>query len=139
MFDQHGIKVSEILKLAGLRPTRQRIALGKLLWPQHGGHQHITAEELHKRAEEAGEAVSLATVYNTLHQFRESGLLGRLYVDSSCAYFDTNVDDHHHFYFERTGRLVDVPSAHVSIENLPYTDEGHMPVSTQVLMRVDAD
>ena len=87
------------LKQAGLRPTRQRLALAKLLFEP--GFRHVTAEQLHAEAASANMRVSLATVYNTLHQFTRQGLLREVVVDPGRSYFDTNMGDHHHFFFER--------------------------------------
>src|SRR5262249_2731190 len=61
------------LRQAGLRPTRQRLCLARLLFEP--GDRHVTAEQLHSEANAARVEVSLATVYNTLHQFTEAGLL----------------------------------------------------------------
>jgi Fur family iron response transcriptional regulator len=90
-----------------LRPTRQRLALARLLFGH--GNQHMTAETLFERAQMAGIKVSLATVYNTLHQFTDAGLLRQVMVDTPRSYFDTNIADHHHFYFEDTGKIADIP------------------------------
>src|SRR5262245_10510321 len=94
------------LRTAGLRPTRQRMALAQLLFTDKD--RHVTAETLHGEAVAAGESVSLATVYNTLHQFTEAGLLRQVVVDGSRTYFDTNTGDHHHFYREDDGLLIDI-------------------------------
>ena len=88
----------ELLRAAHLRPTRQRLALTRLLFEQ--GERHVTAEQLHGEAVAAVVRVSLATVYNTLHQFIEAGLLSEVVANSGRSYFDTNVRDHHHFFFE---------------------------------------
>ena len=85
---------------AGLRPTRQRVALARLLFD--GGDRHVTAEALHGEATAAGQAMALATVYNTLHQFTEAGLLREVVIEAGRSYFDTNIRDHHHFYHEAT-------------------------------------
>ena len=90
------------LQQAGLRVTRQRMALGRLLF--NGQHQHINAEELHRRAIAAKANLTLATVYNTLHQFRAAGLLREVAVSASSIYFDTDTSDHHHFFIENDGR-----------------------------------
>ena len=95
------------LRALGLRPTRQRMALAHLLFGH--GNMHVTAETLYDSAQDAGIKVSLATVYNTLHQFTAAGLLRQVIVDPSRCYFDTNVDEHHHFFFEETGQLADIP------------------------------
>ncbi|MBS0267943.1 MAG: transcriptional repressor, partial [Proteobacteria bacterium] len=86
---------TEILRKSGLRPTRQRMTLGRLLF--EGGDRHVTAEQLHAEVAGLGEHVSLATVYNTLHQFKRAGLLRELAIEGSKAYFDTNTSNHNHF------------------------------------------
>src|ERR1041385_2015846 len=96
----------ERLRQAGLRPTRQRAALAALLFT--GPARHVTAEALHEEAQKAGETVSLATVYNTLHQFTEAGLLRQVTVDGSRTWFDTNTHEHHHFFREDDGQLIDI-------------------------------
>src|SRR5438874_5167375 len=95
--------VVERLRRAGLRPTRQRLALARLLF--EGGDRHVTAEGLHGEALGGHIRVSLATVYNTLHQFTEAGLLREVVVEPGRSYFDTNIDDHHHFFSEPAGTL----------------------------------
>src|SRR5258707_11110930 len=95
------------LRRVGLRPTRQRLALARLLFDK--GSRHVTAEQLHGEAVDATVRVSLATVYNTLHQFTTVGLLKEVVVEPGRSYFDTNVEDHHHFFFEDSGRLLDIP------------------------------
>ena len=110
------------LRAIGLRPTRQRLALAKLLF--EGAERHVTAELLHSESAGAGIKVSLATVYNTLHQFTSVGLLNEIAVDSSRSYFDTNTSDHHHFYHEQTGELVDIPGSQIHIAQLPQSPDG---------------
>jgi Fur family iron response transcriptional regulator len=127
----------ELLRAAHLRPTRQRLALVRLLFEQ--GDRHVTAEQLHGDAIEAAVRVSLATVYNTLHQFIEAGLLREVAVDSGPSYFDTNVSDHHHFFFENTGRLLDIPGEHVTISGLPKPPAGAAIRRVDVIIRVDRD
>src|ERR671939_185074 len=99
--------VNEMLQAAGLRPTRQRMALGWLLFGK--GDRHLTAEMLYEEASQAKVPVSLATIYNTLHQFTEVGLLRQVAVDGSKTYFDTNSTEHHHFFVEGDHELVDIP------------------------------
>jgi Fur family iron response transcriptional regulator len=122
------------LKAAGLRPTRQRLALTRILF--ENGHRHLTAETLHGEARLAGVDVSLATIYNTLHQFTTVGLLREVVIDTGKAYFDTNTDDHHHFFFEESGRLVDIPGMDVAIANLPQAPEGTTVSRVDVVIRL---
>jgi len=127
----------ELLRAAHLRPTRQRLALVRLLFEQ--GDRHVTAEQLYGEAVEAAVRVSLATVYNTLHQFIEAGLLREVVVNSGRFYFDTNVSDHHHFFFEDTGRLLDIPGEHVAVSGLPKPPAGAAIRRIDVIIRVDRD
>ena len=122
------------LREAGLRPTRQRLALGRLLFD--GGDRHVTAEALHDEAQKAGVSVSLATVYNTLHQFTSAGLLLEVVVDSARTYFDTNIDDHHHFFFENDGALMDIAGDDVVIGSLPPAPEGMDVARVDVIVRL---
>lgn len=122
------------LRDAGLRPTRQRIALAKLLF--EGGHRHVTAESLRADAQNASIQVSLATVYNTLHQFTEAGLLREIVVDSQRCYFDTNTDDHHHFFCEETNSLTDIPGDDVVLSKLPPPPEGRSVKRVDVVIRI---
>lgn len=122
------------LRGAGLRPTRQRLALAKLLF--ENGHRHVTAEQLHSEAMQANVRVSLATVYNTLHQFTEAALLREIVADSGRSYFDTNTSDHHHFYFERSGRLEDVMGEGIRLEHLPVPPEGTRIRRVDVVIRL---
>lgn len=126
--------VREILRAAQLRPTRQRVMLGWLLFGR--GHRHVTAEMLYDEACEARISVSLATVYNTLHQFREAGLLRQLAVDGTKSYFDTNVAEHHHFFMEDDQTLVDVPEGLISVASVPEAPEGTEIVCVEVIVRL---
>jgi Fur family transcriptional regulator, iron response regulator len=114
----------ELLRAAKLRPTRQRLALARLLF-EHGD-RHVTAEQLHDEAMRASVLVSLATVYNTLHQFVTAGLLREVVVNPGRSYFDTNTADHHHFFFEESGRLLDIPSDDIRVTNLPKPPQGEI-------------
>ncbi|MDF2999225.1 MAG: ferric uptake regulator, Fur family [Xanthobacteraceae bacterium] len=126
--------VRHMLRDVGLRPTRQRLALGWLLFAK--GDRHVSAEILHEEAIKARFPVSLATVYNTLHQFTEVGLLRELAVDGSKTYFDTNPSDHHHFFVEGENNLVDIPSAHVEVERVPEPPEGYEVARIDVVVRL---
>jgi Fur family transcriptional regulator, iron response regulator len=122
------------LRGAGLRPTRQRLALARLLFAK--GDRHITADELHAEAEAAGVGVSLATVYNTLNQFTAAGLLREVAVEAGRAYFDTNTSDHHHFFFEDGGKLVDIPAASLSVAGVPAAPSGTAVARVDVIVRL---
>ena len=125
------------LKAAGLRPTRQRLALAKLLFEAESGcDRYITAEQLHAEAVADNVRVSLATIYNSLHQFTEAGLLREVVVEPGRSYFDTNVSDHHHFYFQDSGRLQDIPGEMVQLESLPTPPGGTKVARVDVIIRV---
>ncbi len=123
------------LRAAGLRPTRQRLTLGALLFGS-GLDRHVTAEELHAEAAARGSRVSLATVYNALNQFTAAGLLREVLVGPGRLYFDTNVGDHHHFYIEDDGTLLDIPADRVTIAQLPDAPAGMNVERVDVVVRV---
>jgi Fur family transcriptional regulator, iron response regulator len=124
----------ERLRAAGLRPTRQRLALARLLLDN--GDRHITAEQLHGEALAAAIRVSLATVYNTLHQFTEAGLLREVVVEPGRSYFDTNTTDHHHFFCEATAKLQDIPGVDVMVSRYPLPPPGTRISRVDVVIRV---
>ena len=129
--------IAERLRAAGLRPTRQRVALARLLFD--GCDRHVTAEVLHEEAIARKVPVSLATVYNTLHQFTEVGLLREVAVEGAKTYFDTNTSNHYHFFCETSGKLVDIETASIRIEGLPQAPEGMAISRVDVLVRLVAD
>jgi Fur family iron response transcriptional regulator len=122
------------LKAGGLRPTRQRLALARLLFERED--RHLTAEQLHSEALEADVRVSVATVYNTLHQFTKVGLLREVVVEPGRSYFDPKVAEHHHFYFESTGDLQDIPSDQLRVAELPEPPGGTRIARVDVVVRV---
>jgi Fur family iron response transcriptional regulator len=126
--------VKAMLRKVGLRPTRQRMSLGWILFGK--GARHLTAEMLYEEATRAKVAVSLATIYNTLHQFTEVGLLRQVGVDGSKAYFDTNVSSHHHFFVEDANNLVDIPDAEVTVSKAPAPPEGYEIARIDVVIRL---
>jgi Fur family iron response transcriptional regulator len=130
----HAVKLDDRLRDAGLRPTRQRLSLAHLLFSK--GNRHVSAEALHEEAVIAGIPVSLATVYNTLHQFNEAGLLRAVAVESSKTYFDTNTSDHHHFFIENENRIVDVPASHITVTDLPDAPDGMEIARVDVIVRL---
>jgi Fur family iron response transcriptional regulator len=126
--------VKAMLRQVGLRPTRQRMALGWLLFGKGG--RHLTAEMLYEEATKAKVPVSLATVYNTLHQFTDVGLLRQIAVDGSKAYFDTNATQHHHFFVEGEHMLLDIPHADVVVGKAPVPPEGYEIARIDVVVRL---
>ena len=127
-------RVLDKIRSTGLRPTRQRLALAKLLFD--GKDRHVTAEKLHVDAQDADIQVSLATVYNTLHQFTKAGLLREIVVDSQRCYFDTNTENHHHFFCEETNSLEDIPNEDVVLLKLPSPPAGKFIKRIDVVVRI---
>ncbi len=125
-----------MLRAAGLRLTRQRVQLAGLLFRKR--HRHVTAEELHLEAQNAGYRISLATVYNTLHQFREADLLREVVVMTGPSYFDTNTSDHHHFFHEDTGDLKDIPQDAVEVARIPEPPAGTAVSTVDIIVRVSS-
>jgi Fur family iron response transcriptional regulator len=126
--------VKTMLRQVGLRPTQQRMALGWMLFGK--GDRHITAEMLYEEATQAKVAVSLATVYNTLHQFTDAGLLRQVAVDGSKTYFDTNATQHHHFYVEGENALLDIADSDVIVGKTPVPPEGYEITRIDVVVRL---
>jgi Fur family iron response transcriptional regulator len=131
--DRHDAATAR-LRTVGLRPTRQRVELASLLLG--GGDRHVTAEMLHDEGQAAGIKVSLATVYNTLHQFTAAGLLRQVVVDAARSYFDTNTGDHQHFFVENEGRLIDIPGEHIAVTGVPLPPAGTAVDRVDVVVRV---
>ena len=129
--------IEKTLRDAGLRPTRQRLALGNQLFAGHD--RHVTAEQLHAEVSTEGEHVSLATVYNTLHQFRHAGLLREIAIDSNKTYFDTNTSNHNHYLLEPEGDLMDIESDSITIDGLPEPPEGMRISHIDVVVRLIRD
>ncbi|WP_210269820.1 iron response transcriptional regulator IrrA [Hyphomicrobium methylovorum] len=129
--------VPDLLRQSGLRPTRQRLALGRLLFGN--GDRHVTAEQLHAEVAALGEHVSLATVYNTLHQFKRAGLVRELAIEGSKAYFDTNTSNHNHFLIENNGELMDIPGDAIRVEGLPQPPAGMRITHVDVVVRLTKD
>ncbi len=127
-------QIDELLRLAKLRPTRQRLALAKLLFGS--GDRHVTAEQLHADIIAADIKLSLATVYNNLHQFTNADLLRKVVVDSSRSYFDTNTTNHYHFFHEATGELEDIPVDDLVLGALPKLPENTSVKRVDVIIRV---
>ncbi len=135
MIDIQQKRGTEWLTAAGVRPTRQRVALAALLVGD-GQDRHVTAESLHAASQTAGDSVSLATVYNTLRAFCDAGLVQEITVDGSKSYFDTRTDDHPHFFWEDEARLSDAPADQLEIRRLPEAPEGAEISKVDVVIRL---
>lgn len=122
------------LRDAGLRPTRQRMALARLLF--EAGDRHVTAEQVFEEARAEEIPVSLATVYNTLNQFRDAGLMREVVVEPGRSYFDTNTADHHHFFNAEDGHLTDIPADRLAVAGLPEAPDGTEVERVDVIVRV---
>ena len=129
-----GAAITEKVRRAGLRPTRQRVALAGLLFG--GGNRHVDAESLAREARDGGIAVSLATVYNTLNRFAEAGLLRRVDIEPGRSRFDTNLEPHHHIYDTGTGRLTDFEAVAVDTAALPPLPPGKSVVGIDIVVRI---
>lgn len=127
-------RIRAMLRQAGLRPTRQRLALAELLFGR--GHRHLSAETLQQEALLAHVPVSLATIYNTLHQFTGVGLLREVAVDGSRTYFDTNTSDHHHFFIEDDNEVVDIPAGKIGSVRVPEAPPGFAISRVDVVVRL---
>ena len=122
------------LRIAGLRPTRQRLELAGALF--QGGDRHVTAEGLHAEMAEIGAKISLATIYNALHQFTAAGLLRQVVVDAARSYFDTNIGNHQHFFVEDEGVLIDIPGEAIAVAGVPTPPKGLSVDRVDVVVRV---
>ena len=128
------LSTEDRLRRVGLRPTRQRCDLAQLIF-RHGD-RHFTAEDLHLEAVQASVPVSLATVYNNLHQFTQAGLLRPLSMDGAKTFFDTNVSNHNHFLVEGENAVIDIPDGQVSVSGLPQAPEGFEITHVDVIVRL---
>ena len=132
-----GQNIEAKLRNAGLRPTRQRLALAALLFAK--GDRHVTAEGLHAEASSAKLPVSLATVYNTLNQFTRANLLREVACEGNKSYFDTNTSNHYHFYLEGEGDLIDIPVDSIDVTGLPDIPEGKKISRIDVIVQLASD
>jgi len=128
----HDLRIK--FRSAGLRPTRQRIALGWLIFAR--GDRHLSAENVLEEAQASKVSISLATIYNSLHQFTEAGLLREIAIDGSRTYFDTNTTNHHHFLIEGSQLLIDIPRLAVDVLELPDPPPGKYVSDVDVIIRL---
>ena len=133
-FDLNKI-VDQWLAKGSLRPTRQRVILAQRLIGD-GQNRHVTAESLFAASNDNKVKVSLATVYNTLRAFCDAGLMREITVDGAKSYFDTNITDHAHFYWEDTFELVDAPADQLKISVLPDVPAGAEIAKVDVVIRL---
>jgi Fur family iron response transcriptional regulator len=129
-------EVQQRLRQAGLRPTRQRMAIGRLLFGS--SHRHVTVDDLFQEAQAADERLSLATIYNTLHHFSEAGLVRRICTGGERVYFDTDTGDHHHFYVEAESRVFDVPEGKATVDHIPAPPPGYEITKVDVVIHIRA-
>ena len=134
MSNHSNLLVIRRLKECGLRPTRQRVALARRML--ESGPRHMTAEELFQEVRAAGIQVSLATIYNTLHQFTAAGLITEVVVGSGQNYFDTNPTSHFHYFDKRTGEIIDVPEHAIQFTRLPEPPPGKVIDRIDVVVRI---
>lgn len=127
--------VDQWLAKGGLRPTRQRVILARRLIGD-GKNRHVTAESLFAASNDHADKVSLATVYNTLRAFCDAGLMREITVDGAKSYFDTNMSDHPHFYWEDSAELVDAPAEQLKIAVLPDAPDGAEIAKVDVVIRL---
>ena len=127
------------LRSSGLRPTKQRIKICKLLFERNGTF-HFTINDLAKTIEEKlNEKISLATVYNTVHAFKKKGYLKEISINSDKSYFDTNTSAHHHFFDEDTNELIDCGQDDIDSVNIKNNITGQKINSVEVLIKVASD
>jgi len=134
---EHGLlqyDCSDLLRRHGLRPTRQRLMLGEFLFARGG--RHVTADMIYTEAAAANIHMSRATVYNTLNQFTEAGLLRQIGVDGTKSFFDTDPTAHHHFFVDHEDRLLDVPEPGVLIDTLPQPLPGYEIAGVDVIVHL---
>ena len=127
----------EKLRLSGLRPTRQRIMISKLLFGKSKETLHFTIEDLRKMVEKnLNHTISLATLYNTIHAFKKKGYVKEIALEGNKTYYDTNTSMHHHFYDEDTEELIDIRDSQISIHNIPDIPSGKSIKGVEVMVRV---
>ena len=124
-------KILELLRKSSLRPTKQRLMVGQLLF--NGVDKHVTAESLYRELKESDQKISLATVYNTLHDFYEKNLLKKVSIDSEKVYFDTNIIPHHHFYSDSEKLLIDIAKDKIKIQGLPNAPKGKKIIDVELI------
>lgn len=126
------------LRASGLRPTKQRINICKLLFDRQETF-HFTIESLKNILSKKNNKISLATVYNTIHAFKKKGYLKEISINTDKSYFDTNVTNHHHFYNEQTKEIIDLDDRHVGQIKINKAIPGKKIKSIEVLVKIAND
>ena len=129
--------IKEILRNNFLRPTKQRVMVGQLLF--NGVDKHVTAESLYRELKETDQKISLATVYNTLHDFYKKNLIKKVTIDTEKVYFDTNTNPHHHFYSDSEKLLIDIPKEKIKIQGLPNAPKGKKIKDVELIAHLSDD
>tara|TARA_B100001121_G_scaffold242919_1_gene217446 strand:+ start:1806 stop:2204 length:399 start_codon:yes stop_codon:yes gene_type:complete len=131
------VKYIEKLRNSGLRPTKQRLQICKVLFDVKNTF-HFTVNDLAKKIKNrVNNNISLATVYNTVHAFEKKGYLKQIPINSNQTYFDTNVSDHHHFYDLNEERLIDLENSDVGPINIKKKINGKKIKSVEVLVKLE--
>ena len=127
------------LRLSGLRPTKQRLKICEVLFNREKTF-HFTINDLAKSiSEQLNEKISLATIYNTVHAFKDKGYLKEISINSDKSYFDTNTTIHHHFFDEDTNELIDCDNDDIEKINIKKNITGKKINSIEVLIKVASD
>ena len=127
------------LRLSGLRPTKQRLKICEVLFNRDKTF-HFTINDLAKNiSEQLNEKISLATIYNTVHAFKDKGYLKEISINSDKSYFDTNITNHHHFFDEDTNQLIDCSNEDIGKINIKNNVTGKKINSIEVLIKVASD
>lgn len=130
-----GLADADLLDAAGLRSTRPRRAIADILFGK--SYHHFTADEIFAAAMEAGQRLSLATVYNTLSEFAAHGLIRRLATAGGPAQFDIGTGDHHHFHIEADNRVIDIEPSEIAFARLPEPPKGYRIANIDVVIRLE--
>ena len=129
----------ETLRTSGLRPTKQRVQLAKFLFDRDKTF-HFNVEDLHKTINlKNNKKISLATIYNTVHAFKNAGYLKEILIKNNKSFFDTNTEVHHHFFDEKNNLLTDVSAEEISIKKIPSPPAGKFIKQVEVIINIAND
>lgn len=125
--------LTEFLMSGGVKPTRQRLAIARVMFARH---QHLSADQVLALANREGGELSKATVYNTLKLFVGKGLIREVIVDPHKVFYDSNIGPHHHLYDIQTGEIIDIDAAEITVAGLPPLPEGKVAEGVDVIVRI---